>query len=258
MKLQLQYPIKPIFITQKFGETANLQWYKDHGVNFIGHNGIDFYAYHGQPIYAAHDGIAFYEIDADQGHGVVLQTTSTFDYGEQQVFFKTIYWHMVDSSKEPQFKSPVEAYTVNTGGLPIKQGDLLGYANTTGLSTGDHLHFGLKPCLPGEPPSQLVNIAQNNGYQGAIDPTPYFARHIFNVDMNYGDNNEEVKAMQDYLIMNGFMAPVSSAEYGQYGPRTRAAVRAFQNQYQVASFWILLSNQGKYVGPMTRLVMNVV
>lgn len=160
MKLTLSYPIQPVFITQRFGDTTFLEWYKAHGIVFKGHNGIDFMAYHGQPIYAAHDGTAYYEVDGSQGHGVVLITNQQYDYGSEQVYFKTIYWHMIDSAKEPVFKSPIEGHPYPNDGIVVKKGDLLGYANTTGLSSGDHLHFGLKPVKQGEPPQVWFNIEQ--------------------------------------------------------------------------------------------------
>lgn len=133
-----------------------------------GHNGIDFFAGHGNPVYATHDGFASFEIDNSGGHGVVVTTDKTFDYKDGQAYFKTIYWHFVDSTKEPQFKSPIE-----NGTKYVKNGDLIGYADNTGASTGDHLHFGLKPMAK-YPDGTFYNLEQTNGFLGAIDPTPYF------------------------------------------------------------------------------------
>lgn len=170
MKLQLYYPVKPVHINQKFGEIANLQYYKDHGLTFIGHNGIDFQAYHGQPVYATHDGMAYYEVDNAQGDGFVIRTNQAFDYNNEQVYFKTIYWHLC-SANDPKFKPLLPT---DGNGYLVKAGQIIGYADSTGLSTGDHLHFGLKPQLNGEPNGSWYNIEQNNGYLGAIDPNPYF------------------------------------------------------------------------------------
>lgn len=174
MKLSLKYPVSPIVFNQKFGENANPIYAKE-GMN--GHNGIDFRAYHGQPIYATHDGLASFQIDAQGGHGVVIVTNEQFDYPlypdlpNNEVYFKTIYWHLCDGLKEPQFKSPFQD---KTGFFPVRCGDLIGYADSTGLSTGDHLHFGLKPAAKGEDWGTWYNVMQNNGYNGAIDPMPYF------------------------------------------------------------------------------------
>jgi hypothetical protein len=252
MKLTLSYPIKPVIVTQRFGDTTFLQWYKDHGVVFTGHNGIDFWAYHGEPIYAAHDGMAFFQTDTSLGHGVVVITQTQLDYKNTQAYFKSIYWHMCDSIKEPKYKSPIEQYI---GGIAVKTGDLIGYADSTGLSTGDHLHFGLKPMML-KYPNDYTLLEPNNGTNGAIDPSHYLPKHIFNLDINFGDHNDEVKALQDYLIMYGFMAPVVSAEYGWYGNKTATAVKSFQKRYQVASDLVLWWNAGKYVGIATRRALN--
>lgn len=177
-KLELYYPTKPFKITQKFGENPKL--YAQ--FNIKGHNGLDILAAHGLPIYATHDGIGYYQVDGSQGHGVVVRTNETLDFQGKEVFYKTIYWHFCDYRKEPKFKPPVPT---SGAPFPVKRGDLLGYADNTGFSMGDHLHFGLKPILPGKPTSDwgdvtdfgigdFKNVAQTNGYLGSIDPTFYF------------------------------------------------------------------------------------
>ena len=42
------------------------------------------------------------------------------------------------------------------------------------MATGSHLHFGLKPQLKGENDWTWYNVEQNNGYNGSIDPAPYW------------------------------------------------------------------------------------
>jgi len=169
MKLQLSSPLKiPIKINQYFGANAT-NVYKQEGMP--GHNGIDFYAPHATPVYACHDGRAYFQIDSAGGHGIVLITNQPFDYQDGQAYFKTIYWHLCDSTKEPQFKSPIQDFP---WGKDVTRGDFIGYADNTGLSTGDHLHFGLKPVAQGESSNSWYNVEQNNGYFGAIDPAPYF------------------------------------------------------------------------------------
>lgn len=171
MRLSLQYPIQPVGFSQRFGD--NPQFYSDSKYGGLkGHNGIDFFANHGQPVFAAHDGMASFQIDSGGGHGVVIVTNDQFDYEDGQVLFKTIYWHLADGLKEPKYQSPIAD---KTGYVPVKAGQLIGYADNTGASTGDHLHFGLKPVAKGEDWGSVYNVSQNNGYGGAINPMPYFA-----------------------------------------------------------------------------------
>jgi murein DD-endopeptidase MepM/ murein hydrolase activator NlpD len=163
-KLELFYPVKPLGFNQKFGNV--LPVYTAMGMK--GHNGIDFQAFHGQPIHASHDGVCFPEIDNHGGNGVVIRTNEAFDYTADgapvsgQAFFKTIYWHMIDANA-----------VVKTGQV-VKAGDLIGYADNTGTSTGDHLHFGLKPQAYNESNFSWYNVDQTNGFLGCIDPEPYF------------------------------------------------------------------------------------
>lgn len=178
-KFEVYYPVRPYAINQAFG--LNGDYYKAHGINIKGHNGIDLRANHGQPIYAAHDGVAYYEIDEDQGHGIVIRTTQLYDYKGQQVWMKSVYWHLCNFLKEPKYKPLIKT---DGSPCPVKRGDLIAYADNTGLSTGDHLHFAIKPIVAGKAPvdgdrpdvgiGNFVNFEQTNGYLGAIDPMPYF------------------------------------------------------------------------------------
>lgn len=157
-RLELYYPVKPLYVTQGFG--GNLITYERFGI--IGHNGIDYLAIHGQPVYATHDGTVVYAgMDSAEGVGVVLRTNQEFTYENGYGFFKTVYWHLINNI-------PVRM------GQSVKAGDIIGYADNTGYSTGNHLHFSLKPQIKGENDWTWENIEQNNGFKGAIDPTPYF------------------------------------------------------------------------------------
>ncbi len=163
MKLQLSFPMDFHLVHQEFG--ANPDFYANPIYGGIkGHNGIDFFAGHGTPVYATHDGYAYFEKDPGGGCGVIIKTHKEFEYKNDTAFFKTIYWHLCDGDTEPNYKSPIQG----SGVKYVKNGELIGYADNTGASTGDHLHFGLKP-FKGD-----VNLEQNNGYLGAIDPAPYF------------------------------------------------------------------------------------
>lgn len=170
MKLILGNPLQTIAINQAFGKNAT-GVYASQGMR--GHNGIDYRAPHGTPVLAAHDGTAYYQIDGNGGHGVVIITDDEYEYGMGTALFKTIYWHLCDSVRERQYRSPLEDFP---WGKAVKRGEVIGYADNTGQSTGDHLHFGLKPVAKGESRNSFYNLEQDNGYYGAIDPAPYFQK----------------------------------------------------------------------------------
>ena len=165
MKLELWYPVKkPGIASQGFGPSKTapdlLPMYKKLGL--LAHNGIDYPLPRGTPIRAAHNGLVVYAgMDSNGGWGVVIRTQEPFDYNNDLVFAKSIYWHLLPNI-------PVKV------GAQVKAGDIIGYADTTGLATGSHLHFGLKPQLKVENDWTWYNVEQNNGYNGSIDPAPYW------------------------------------------------------------------------------------
>ncbi|MEX6501805.1 peptidoglycan DD-metalloendopeptidase family protein [Pseudomonas zhanjiangensis] len=85
------------------------------------HKGVDYAAPRGTPIKAAGDGkIALAGRKGGYGNTVVLQHGSRY---------RTLYAHMQGFAKG-----------IRTGGT-VKQGQIIGYIGTTGLSTGPHLHY---------------------------------------------------------------------------------------------------------------------
>lgn len=130
-----------------------------------GHNGLDLKAARWQPVYAAHDGVVT-EIQTEEarglGIGIVSDEKRFFEESGTKEHYKTRYWHFI----------ALDVYF----GEKIKTGDFIGYADSTGYSSGDHLHFELKPITiidyeNGIPVSS--NTLQNNGMLGAVNPLPY-------------------------------------------------------------------------------------
>jgi len=161
-KLKLYLPVRDsngrFTISQQFG--VNGEYYRANGINVVGHNGLDIVCERGAPIYATHDGVGYVGKDINEGLGVIIITNEKFEYKNEETYFKTIYWHL-------------KSWNIGDG-QSIKAGDCIGYADSTGFSTGDHLHFGLKPVMPGETNRQWYNIEQSNGYLGCINPINYF------------------------------------------------------------------------------------
>lgn len=131
-----------------------------------GHNGLDIQANRWQPVYASHDGIVTEvqtEIERGLGVGIVSNEQRYFEEVGAKSHYKTRYWHFI-------------AIDVHLG-EKVKAGDLIGYADSTGYSAGDHLHFELKPVtIEGQWPDGrpvYFNTIQNNTHLGAINPLPY-------------------------------------------------------------------------------------
>lgn len=161
-RLELWYPVKPFNVTQPFG--VNGEFYRANGINVLGHNGIDVKTEHGQPVYATHDGIVVNAgiPDNKEGYGVVLRTLEPYEYEPgKAAFIKSISWHLLK-------EIPV------TSGQFVKAGEIIGYADNTGFSFGDHLHFAIKPQMPGEQDWMWYNVENENEYFGSINPQPFF------------------------------------------------------------------------------------
>lgn len=170
-RLGLVHPANPLWFTQAFG--GDEKTYKQFGLK--GHNGLDWLAIHGQPIYAAHEGEAVYSIDGSNGHLITILSSKQYEMEGAKAYAKTVYGHLCDPRKEPKFASPV--YKAKNMTLRVKSGDLIAYADNTGFSTGDHLHFGLKP-MGKDKKGIFYNLFQDNGYKGAVDPFPYLVEPL--------------------------------------------------------------------------------
>lgn len=132
-------------LTQAFG--ANIPYYASLNVGLTkGHEGLDYGCPTGTPITACDDGTI-----------MRVQDTGSAGYGRnvkiQHPWGESLYGHLNRS--------------VVTQGAPIKAGQILGYSNNTGNSSGPHLHFGIR----------IYPFDQNDGHLGFSDPAPYLVGH---------------------------------------------------------------------------------
>lgn len=180
--MKLDYPIKnitdpiapsfgSIYISQKFGNV----WIADrdmviNGVSLKkgdnvykkafgmdGHNGIDIAAPRFTPIYAPCDG---YVVEANGGAGYGNRVLMLTEEGDKQ--YVQVFGHLDNWLPLPKIK-----YNLKNKNNPVKRGDKIGEVDSTGFSTGDHLHWGLYIY------KNYIKQDINNGYQGAIDPAPF-------------------------------------------------------------------------------------
>lgn len=162
--------------TQAFGQMLR-DYAGEFGLN--GHNGIDIAYEEGTEVFASHNGIATAQIDDKSGLGVIIKAEG----------YKTIYWHL---------KEPIKPIWSSWA---VKKGDLIGWGDSTGWSTGHHLHYGLKLL---DINGNVLN--RNNGFDGAIDPRPYI------VWWNSMDN-ELVKRIVGKLYKTWLQKDTSGVDY---------------------------------------------
>jgi len=188
MKIPVLYrPVKSNWIFQKFGENlacattgvdgkplipynvlkgsfpgvcpvGSVKLYPTLGLK--GHNGYDLGAWHGEPVYHSGEFSGWFKSEVDQNGGIGVDVVSNepLVFCEQcqfKHFIKLRSWHL--------------KMVVGYDKKPIKMGDLVGYADSTGISAGDHVHWSPKWCE-----ADGKSIHEDNGFYGAFDPTPHF------------------------------------------------------------------------------------
>lgn len=182
-RLRLYYPVKPYILFQKFG--ANQACVKDFGLptqkvigeNYLGvcpvgyerlypkfgmkgHNGLDLQAGE-QYVYSPIKGtvVEAQKVPA-RGLGIGVQTDEKVNldtWGDH--FAKLRHWHL-------------KQLFVDVGDK-VEIGTPLGVTDSTGYSSGNHLHFELQPMSKdaGGHPYLSFNA---NGIGAAVDPEPFF------------------------------------------------------------------------------------
>jgi len=145
-KLRLPFKIKAK-ISQNFGNKLIINGKNIYGQwSLLGHNGLDFGLPNDTPIYSPHDGRILENAYDKNGYG----------------------WYIkIESKKEGSVLAHNRRFVVKIGD-DVKKGELVGYSDNSGFSTGSHLHWG------------YYRLPRNrkNGYNGYIDQTPYLKDNI--------------------------------------------------------------------------------
>ncbi len=158
-KLNLPFKVKAR-VTQVFGNELYLDGVDVYGQwGYKGHNGIDYGLLNDTAIYAPHDGKIKENTYDKEGYG----------------------WYIkIESDKEGSVLAHNRKFVVKLGD-EVTRGQLVGYSDNSGLSTGPHLHWGYYK-LPRD---------RNNGYNGYIDQEPYLSQS--------GDEEEDCNKEKESL-----------------------------------------------------------
>lgn len=159
--------------TQDFA--AHPEWYEEYGLK--GHNGIDWAYKKGTPVVAPVRCYVQY-VGHDKGYGNYARLyTETID----GCFLELVFAHFSELKVDK--------------GKWIEEGTLIGLGGSTGNSTGNHLHLGIRPHIT--LPNGNTKIKDyNNGYFGYIDPAPFFPKTKWTVGELEDLNMTNVKILK--------------------------------------------------------------
>lgn len=154
--IKIGRPLERTFVTQPFGAN-DVGYYADSGLK--GHNGIDYRANIGTPCYSCFNGTVIGEglMPGDSAIYIRLMT-APFLVNDRYVKLEALYYHLSDEH-------------VSNGEF-VRQGQAIAKTGNTGrLTTGPHLHFGIRPLFQSDNMNFIYDYS--NGYQGYVDPVPF-------------------------------------------------------------------------------------
>jgi len=143
------YPIQgqPVRVNHPFNE---LRDYDGDGIKTDRHEGLDLYANYGNPILASRDGTVIWASDKKRSNLLPSK------YG----------WHVIIDHNDGYITWYAHMNALETfAGAIVKQGDVIGYAGSSGNSTGVHLHWTVQHIGHGLSGYVIPDV---------IDPTPLF------------------------------------------------------------------------------------
>lgn len=163
-------------------------------IGMKGHSGWDMSCYYKEPLFfpcqAETKWWARTEIDADGGVGIdVFSKDRVFilklpkDAGrlarkdwednEHRVYIKLRFWHLHDIKIGDKSKIEIMGQMKPE----IKLGDMIGWCDSTGASSANHLHWGFKIVT-----ENALTLDSDNGYYGAMDFLEWY-QDIFILDL---------------------------------------------------------------------------
>lgn len=187
--VSLQLPFEKSYATSlAFGSNVEDPLLKKTYENFglSGHDGIDYALPENTPVLATDDGEVVLAGQGIYGTTIVIQ----HHWG------RSYYGHL--------------SQTITKKGDQVHNGQRIGLSGQTGIATGPHLHFGIKP----------YNTNTNNGYYGKIDPSPYIHKPIAETNSSHARIQWHVSLKKGEEIILGYQynAPLISPQLYKTGP----------------------------------------
>ena len=204
---EIYRPVRSNRLSQKFGENkacissitgrvytsvdgvcplGTIRLYQDK-LHMKGHNGEDWGLVTGEPVGFPVDApdsvrwVAQTHVDRDGGIGV-----DVFSLDPHPIlgYIKFRFWHL-------------KKVNVHDG-QSVRFGDVVGFGNSTGLSSGPHVHWNVKQTTATSTTKFGNTLNRGNGYYGAVDMRQYFDyQNIFVGDVL----EDEIGELQTTLIM---------------------------------------------------------
>lgn len=174
-------------------------------LNMAGHSGEDWASRYAEPIYFPVNALgteweASSHVDREGAVIVVVRSmtpvpfTSIPDHVPGSLGMIKKQYEQLDGKLYLQFWFVHLQGTHIVGKMPVKFGDLIGYADSTGASSGNHLHWSMKVSDQ----TSWFYIDGDNGYQGTIDFTPYFT-NIYTLDI-LSTQSTDIRTLQLRVI----------------------------------------------------------
>ena len=218
-KLKSPY-IETYAVSQGFGQNYNT-YYKEAGL--LGHPAIDVHANHGSDIIAVADSLCVGVLNKDNKDLMRYRAVLTL-WEDSGVWYEVSYGHLgeIFAKKGQKLKvGDLIGTQSNTGNVSSKGRKITLKEKMTGSTLGSHLHFQMKLVRP-TTKGKYVVVNPKNGFNGCVDPAPFFNHKDIYPILRYGLRSEAVKALQKILGI-----PMD----GIFGLGTELAVFKFQKKH---------------------------
>lgn len=222
------------------------------------HQGNDIIALKMTPLVSTVDGKVLYVVSpqASWGYEIVIADSEGYQYD---------YLHVNNDNPgtDDGLGGETHAYAPGiTSGVSVSKGQLIGWVGDSGNAenTVPHVHFEIHDPQGGivNPYDSLivatgayrssnssvgVTVDMRSALDGVADGRP---DDVFRQNLEQGSKGEDVRQLQITLKVIGLLTPDSITSF--FGPKTRAAVIAFQKRQGIEQLGI--------VGPKTRSLLN--